>query len=184
MKQPLFGKRLVPMLLALLVLAGVFGCPVLAAQQEAPAATGQPDIAQDGRSQAENAEETSPAAPASVSAQLNGIKGLQDAELALGEIADTAQREGYRFLYAEVGNLQVVTILWDAAQEAFFWRTLAGDTVSFDPDSDTLLLYYQQESHPVFHTAQAGLSSPAAHTAPAPAGREQTARSSHDDLRL
>lgn len=187
MKQHSFGKRLAPMLLALVVLAGVFSCPVFAAQQETPAAQSQsgtarssqqPEIAAEGP--AAPSEEDGEAAPQTVPAQLSGIKGTDAAEIALGEIAKSAAREGYQFLYAELGSLQVVTVGWDDERQELSCRTLAGDTVQFDPQQDTLLLYYQQKTQPVFHTAQVAASGQAQH--PATAAHLAAAHSAHGGM--
>lgn len=185
MKQHSFGKRLAPMLLALVVLAGVFSCPVFAAQQETPAAQSQSGTARSSQQPESTAGEPAPseedgeAAPQTVPAQLSGIKGTDAAEIALGEIAQSAAREGYQFLYAELGSLQVVTVGWDDERQELSCRTLAGDTVQFDPQQDTLLLYYQQKTQPVFHTAQAA-SGQAQH--PATAAHLAAAHSAHGGM--
>lgn len=185
MKQHSFGKRLAPMLLALVVLAGVFSCPVFAAQQETPAAQSQSGTARSSQQPESTAGEPAPseedgeAAPQTVPAQLSGIKGADAAEIALGEIAKSAAREGYQFLYAELGSLQVVTVGWDDEGQTLSCRTLAGDTVQFDPQQDTLLLYYQQKTQPVFHTAQAA-SGQAQH--PATAAHLAAAHSAHGGM--
>lgn len=186
MKQHSFGKRLAPMLLALVVLAGVFSCPVFAAQQETPAAQSQSGTARSSQQPESTAGEPAPseedgeAAPQTVPAQLSGIKGADAAEIALGEIAKSAAREGYQFLYAELGSLQVVTVGWDEERQELSCRTLAGDTVQFDPQQDTLLLYYQQKTQPVFHTAQAAASGQAQH--PATAAHLAAAHSAHGGM--
>lgn len=186
MKQHSFGKRLAPMLLALVVLAGVFSCPVFAAQQETPAAQSQSGTARSSQQPESTAGEPAPseedgeAAPQTVPAQLSGIKGADAAEIALGEIAKSAAREGYQFLYAELGSLQVVTVGWDDEGQTLSCRTLAGDTVRFDPQQDTLLLYYQQKTQPVFHTAQAAASGQAQH--PATAAHLAAAHSAHGGM--
>lgn len=186
MKQHSFGKRLAPMLLALVVLAGVFSCPVFAAQQETPTTQSQSGTARSSQQPESTAGEPAPseedgeAAPQTVPAQLSGIKGADAAEIALGEIAKSAAREGYQFLYAELGSLQVVTVGWDDEGQTLSCRTLAGDTVRFDPQQDTLLLYYQQKTQPVFHTAQAAASGQAQH--PATAAHLAAAHSAHGGM--
>lgn len=186
MKQHSFGKRLAPMLLALVVLAGVFSCPVFAAQQETPTTQSQSGTARSSQQPESTAGEPAPseedgeAAPQTVPAQLSGIKGADAAEIALGEIAKSAAREGYQFLYAELGSLQVVTVGWDDEGQTLSCRTLAGDTVRFDPQQDTLLLYYQQKTQPVFHTAQVAASGQAQH--PATAAHLAAAHSAHGGM--